>query len=166
MSRQHKEKTYAPFHHSLRRTGRTYLATRGRPAPAAARLRSDLAFRQSGGGWSVGQLVNAGIKTATSSLLWHLEQIGEPVPQVGACGIVADGAGTPICILELTEVKIRPFNEVDAQFAYDYGEYGRTLEQWRAASWEYFSEVCARIGREPSETMPMVCQRFRRVYPV
>ena len=113
----------------------------------------------------IGQLVNAGIKTATSSLLWHLEQIGEPVPQVGACGIVADGENNPICIVELTEVEIKPFNVVDAQFAYDYGEYGRTLEQWHVASWEYFSEVCARIGRKPSETMPMVCQRFRRVYP-
>ena len=102
---------------------------------------------------------------ATSSLLWHLERIGERPPQVGSYAIVADGAGTPICIIEVTKVEIKPFNAIDAQFAFDYGEYGRTLEQWRTASWEYFSEVCARIGREPSETMPMVCQRFRRVYP-
>jgi hypothetical protein len=67
-------------------------------------------------------------------LLWHLEQIGELVPQVGACGIVADGENNPICILQLTEVEIKPFNEVNAQFAYDYGEYGRTLAQWRVAS--------------------------------
>jgi uncharacterized protein YhfF len=86
-------------------------------------------------------------------------------PRVGDCAIVADGAGTPICIIEVNEVAIKPFNAVDAQFAFDYGEYGRTLEQWRAASWEYFDEVCARIRREPSETMPMVCQRFRRIYP-
>ena len=113
----------------------------------------------------VGELVNAGVKTATSGLLWELEYDGGQLPHVGDCGIVADGAGTPICIVELTEVEIKPFNQVDAQFAYDYGEYGRTLAQWRTESWEYFSEVCARIGREPSETMPMVCQRFRRVYP-
>ena len=50
------------------------------------------------------------IKTATSSLLWHLEQIGEPPVQVGSYGIVADRADTPICILELTEVEIKPFN--------------------------------------------------------
>jgi uncharacterized protein YhfF len=79
--------------------------------------------------------------------------------------MVADGENNPICILQLTEVEIRPFNQVDAQFTYDYGEYGRTLEQWRVASWEYFSEVCASIGREPSETMPIVCQRFRHIYP-
>jgi uncharacterized protein YhfF len=143
----------------------TYLATRGDLSPPPLDFDPIWHFGNLEVAGRVGQLVNAGIKTATSSPLWHLEQIGEPVPQVGACGIVADGAGTPICIPELTEVEIRPFNEVDAQFASDYGEYSRTLEQWRAASWEYFSEVCARIGREPSETMPMVCQRFRRVYP-
>jgi uncharacterized protein YhfF len=142
-----------------------YLATRGDLPPPPLDFDPVWQFGDLEAAGRVGQLTKEGIKTATSSLLWHLEQIGEPVPKVGACGIVADGENHPICILELTEVEIRPFNEVDAQFAYDYGEYGRTLEQWRAASWEYFSEVCARIGREPSETMPMVCQRFRRVYP-
>jgi uncharacterized protein YhfF len=59
-------------------------------------------------------LTKEGIKTTSSSLLWRLEQIGEPVLQVGVCGIVADGENNPICILKLTEVEIRPFNEVDA----------------------------------------------------
>jgi uncharacterized protein YhfF len=107
-----------------------YLATRGDLPPPPLDYDPVWQFGNLEAAGRVGQLVNAGIKTATSSLLWHLEQIGEPVPQVGAHGIVADGAGTPICILELTEVAIIPFNEVDAQFAFDYGEYGRTLEQW------------------------------------
>jgi uncharacterized protein YhfF len=142
-----------------------YLATRGDLPPPPLDFDPIWQFGNLEAAGRVGQLTKEGIKTASSSLLWHLEHIGEPVPRVGACGIVADGEHNPICILELTEVEIRPFNEVDAQFAFDYGEYGRTLEQWQVASWEYFGEVCTRIGREPSETMPMVCQRFRRVYP-
>ncbi len=142
-----------------------YLATRGDLPPPPLDDDPVWQFGNQEAAGRVGQLANAGIKTATSSLLWHLEHIGEQPPQVGSYAIVADGAGAPICIIEVTEVEIKPFNAVDAQFAFDYGEYGRTLEQWRAASWEYFSEVCARIGREPSETMPMVCQRCRRVYP-
>jgi uncharacterized protein YhfF len=142
-----------------------YLATRGDLVPPPLDFDPVWHFGNLEVAGRIGQLVKASIKTATSSLLWHLEQIGEPVPRVGACGIVADGENNPICIAQVTEVEIKPFNAVDAQFAYDYGEYGRTLEQWRVASWEYFSEVCARIGREPSETMPMVCQRFRRIYP-
>ena len=114
---------------------------------------------------SVGRLVAQGVKTATSGLLWQMEREGLPLSQVGDLAIVADGAGQPLCIIELTEVEIKPFNEVDEQFAYDYGEYGRTLPQWRVASWAFFAPCCAEIGREPSEDMPMVCQRFRRIYP-
>jgi uncharacterized protein YhfF len=142
-----------------------YLATRGDLPPPSLDPDPVWQFGDLEAAGRVGQLANAGIKTATSSLLWGLEYEGEQPPRLGDCGIVADGADTPICIIEVTEVEIKPFNEVDAQFAFDYGEYGRTLAQWRAASWEYFSEVCARIGREPSETMPLVCHRFRRVYP-
>lgn len=114
---------------------------------------------------SVGQLVKQGIKIATSGLLWEMEHDRLPLSQVGDLAIVADGAEEPLCIIELTEVVVKPFNEVDQQFAVDYGEYGRTLAQWRVASWAFFSDCCADIGREPSESMPMICQRFRRVYP-
>jgi uncharacterized protein YhfF len=144
---------------------RAYLASRGDLPPPPLDPDPIWQFGDLEAAGRVGQLASAGIKTATSGLLWELEHEGEQPTRVGDCGIVADGAGIPICIIEVTEVEIKPFNAVDEQFAFDYGEYGRTLEQWRAASWEYFSEVCAEIGREPSETMPMVCQRFRRVYP-
>jgi uncharacterized protein YhfF len=142
-----------------------YLATRGDLPPPPLDPDPVWQFGDLEAAGRVGQLANQGIKTTTSALLWELTHEGVQLPQVGDYAIVADGVETPICIIEVTEVAVKPFNEVDAQFAYDYGEYGRTLEQWRAASWEYFSEVCARIGREPSEMMPMVCQRFRRVYP-
>ena len=78
--------------------------------------------------------------------------------------MILDGAGLPLCIIETTEVSVRPMNEVDAQFAYDEGENDRTLEGWRAAHWSFFMPRCAAIGRAPSETMPVVCERFRVVF--
>jgi uncharacterized protein YhfF len=142
-----------------------YLTTRGELPPPPLDSDPVWQFGDLEAAGRVGQLVKAGIKTSTSGLLWEYEHNGEQLTQVGSYAIVADGAEDPICIIEVTEVEVRPFNEVDAQFAFDYGEYGRTLEQWRTASWEYFGAVCVEIGREPSETMPMVCQRFRLVYP-
>jgi uncharacterized protein YhfF len=68
-------------------------------------------------------------------------------------------------MIEVTESVIKPFDEVDEQFAYDYGEWDRTLEGWRKGNWAYFSRVCDKIGRTPSETMPLICQRFRVLYP-
>ena len=113
----------------------------------------------------VGHLARTGVKTATSGLLREMDYDRETPPQAGDLAIVADGAGEPLCIIEITEVEIQPFNEVDESFAFDYGENDRTLTQWRAESWDYFAQCCAAIGREPSETMPLVCQRFRVLYP-
>jgi uncharacterized protein YhfF len=114
----------------------------------------------------LGQLIVAGVKTATCSAVWALEAEGAPFPAVGLLTIVLDGRGEPLCVIETTEVEIRPFNEVDAQFAYEEGEDERTLAAWRREHWRYFSRTLPKgYGLEPSEAMPLVCERFRRVYP-
>jgi uncharacterized protein YhfF len=113
----------------------------------------------------VGKLVRDGIKTTTSSLVWGLEHIGKPLPQVGDISLIVDGNGEPLCIIEVTEVEIKPFNAVDEQFAFEYGEGDRTLDFWLSDNWDFHSRWCMEIGREPSETMPIVFQRFWVLYP-
>jgi len=113
----------------------------------------------------VGKLVRDGIKTTTSSLAWGLEHIGEPLPKVGDISLIVDGNGEPLCIIELTQVEIKPFKAVDEQFAFEYGEGDRTLAFWLSDNWDFHSRWCIEIGREPNETMPIVFQRFRRLYP-
>ena len=113
----------------------------------------------------VGKLVRDGIKTTSSSLLWGLEHIGGPLPKVGEISLVVDGNGDPLCVIEMTEVEIKPFNTVDKQFTFEYGEGERTLAYWLSDNWGFHSRWCLEIGREPSETMPIVFQRFRLLYP-
>jgi uncharacterized protein YhfF len=113
----------------------------------------------------VGNLVRLGVKTSTSCLVWEMEQIGEPLPEVGELAVVVGGQGEPLCVIEVTEVIVKPFDAVDEQFAYEYGEGLRTLAGWRADSWEFWGRACERIGREPSGSMPLGCQRFRLLYP-
>ncbi len=113
----------------------------------------------------LGALVASGVKRATCGALWEYEFENEPLPQVGDLSIVLDGAKRPLCIIKITEVTIRPFNEVDAQFAYDEGEGDRTLEDWRRGHERFFTRSLADINREFGETMPLVCERFRVVYP-
>jgi uncharacterized protein YhfF len=117
------------------------------------------------GATKVGKLVRDGVKTTTSSLVWGLEHIGEPLPKVRDIELIVDGNGEPLCIIELTEVEIKPFNSVDEQFALEYGEGDRTLDFWLSDNWDFHSRSCIEIGREPSETMPIVFQRFRVLYP-
>lgn len=109
-------------------------------------------------------LVCVGIKRATCSLLWELEADGEPLPQSGQYSVILDASDLPLCIIETTEVAIRPYDEVDAAFAFDEGEGDRSLESWREGHWRYFTRVCRRLAREPVPDMPLICERFRVVY--
>lgn len=109
-------------------------------------------------------LVVSGVKTATSGLLWALEQEQQPVVQIGDYSIVTGWEHRPVCIIQTTEVNIVPFKDIDAQFAYDYGEGDRTLAWWKQDMWDYYVQECVRIGRQATQEMPLVCERFQVVY--
>lgn len=109
----------------------------------------------------LGALVLAGRKTATSSLLKFYEVENERLPQVGDFSIIEDGQGQPICVIETIEVTSQPFNQVDAAFAFDEGEGNRSLAYWREAHYRFFSEECRQLNLEFSESMKVVCERFR-----
>lgn len=109
-------------------------------------------------------LVMAGTKTATADLVWTVEFECRSVPQPGDYSVVLDGHGCAVCVMQTTAVTIRAYQDVPPAFAYDEGEGDRSLTYWREAHWRYFSRRCAEMGREPTLTMPVVCEHFRVVY--
>ena len=112
----------------------------------------------------LGALIASGTKTAACSALWEYEAEGEPLPKVGSKTIIVDGNGNPLCIVEMTEVEVVPYDRVDARFAYEEGEGDRSLAYWRDAHWRFFSRTLPNVGREPTTEMPLVCERFRVIY--
>ena len=124
----------------------------------------------------ISALVKEGTKTATGTLKWlydidpdafpagATDAPSKPPPKPGDLSIVTNGSDEPVCIIESTEVRTVPFDEVDEQFAYKGGEGDRTLECWRELYWAYIQVECARINREPVQKTPLVCERFRVVY--
>ena len=112
----------------------------------------------------LGALIVQGIKTATCSALWEWEAEGNPIPEKGLITIALDGRGEPLCIVETVEVMIRKYNEVDAGFPREEGEGDLSLDYWREAHKNYFSRVLPKIGKEFSEEMPLVCERFELIY--
>ena len=112
----------------------------------------------------LGASIVQGTKTATCSALWEWEAEGNPFPKTGYLTIALDGRGEPFCIVETIEISIHKYNEVDADFAREEGEGDLALSYWRAAHRNYFSRVLRKIGREFSEDMPLVCERFRVIY--
>jgi len=112
----------------------------------------------------LGSLIVQGIKTATCSALWEWKAEGNPIPQEGLITIALDGRGEPLCIVETVEVTIRKYNEVDSDFAHDEGEGDLSLTYWREAHRNFFSRTLPKIGKEFSEEMPLVCERFRVIH--
>jgi uncharacterized protein YhfF len=112
----------------------------------------------------LGALIVDGTKTATCSALWEWEAEGELPPGPGAVTIVLNGVGEPIGIVETTEITVRKYNEVDADFAREEGEGDLSLRYWREAHKNFFSRVLPKIGREFSEEIPLVCERFRLIH--
>lgn len=114
----------------------------------------------------LGVLVLQGVKTATCGALWEYEQEGERLPRAGEFSLVTDFDGHPLCIIQTISVEVKPFNQVNARFAYEEGEDDRTLESWRAAHQRFFTRSLEKYGLEPGDNMPLVCERFRLVYPL
>jgi uncharacterized protein YhfF len=109
-------------------------------------------------------LILSGQKTTTSSLLWEYESRGKALPPLGNLSVVENGRRAPVCVVTTTWIEIIPFDRIDAQFAYEYGEGDRTLEGWRKMFWPYYSKACAALGREMSEEAPLICERFGVIY--
>ncbi len=109
-------------------------------------------------------LVLRGTKRATAGALWSYEAEGQRLPQQGDLSIVTDWSGNPLCVIETQSVEIVPFQEVTAEFAATEGEGDGSLSFWQEAHRAFFTRECASAGREFSESMHVVCERFAVVY--
>ena len=112
----------------------------------------------------LGALIAQGVKTATCSALWEWEAEGNPIPEEGYITIVLNGRSEPLGIVETIEISLRKYNEVDADFAREEGEGDLSLECWRAAHKRFFARILAKIGKEFSEDMPLICERFHLIH--
>jgi uncharacterized protein YhfF len=105
-------------------------------------------------------LIRDGRKRAGTGLLWAIEAENESIPQPGEVEVVLDHRNEPALITRITRVQVMPYSEVTAEYAAIEGEGDGSLEYWRDAHWAFFSRECKRLGREPAESMPVVCSVF------
>ncbi|HEY3542877.1 MAG TPA: ASCH domain-containing protein, partial [Gaiellaceae bacterium] len=97
------------------------------------------------------QLVHAvlrGEKIATAGLADD-----EPLPSPGDRFTLHDFDDEPVGVVEVTDARVVPANEIDLQFARDEGEGFESVGDWRRAHEEFF-------GR-PLDGTPISAVRFR-----
>lgn len=115
---------------------------------------------------SLAELVLEGVKRATAASLWSFEAEGKRLPRPGDLSVMTSFDGSPLGVIETLAVEVVPFEDVTAEFAAAEGEGDGSLAYWRDAHRQFFSRECARAGRAFSEDMLVVCERFRRVFPL
>ena len=105
-------------------------------------------------------LIRQGRKRAGTSLLWAMQAENQTLPVCGDIEIVLDHHNEPALITRITRVDVVAYAVVTAAYAAIEGEGDGSLEYWRNAHWAFFSRECVRIGRVPTQDMPVVCSTF------
>jgi uncharacterized protein YhfF len=105
-------------------------------------------------------LIKSGRKRAGTGLLWAYEHDRKPMARTGDIEIVIDHRSQPALVTRIVRSEIVAFNEVSAEYAAIEGEGDGSLGYWRKGHWNFFSRECRRIGRDPMETMPVICNVF------
>lgn len=67
-------------------------------------------------------LVEKGIKKATSPSLWWFEKNGHKLPEPGELNLVTDWYGNARALIRTTKVALVPFNEITQEYAEAEGE--------------------------------------------
>lgn len=111
--------------------------------------------------------IEAGTKTATSSLLREYEVAGERVPHVGFRGVLVDSAGRRRVVLETTNVELVPLRDVSLEHAVSEGEGYASVDEWRAGHVRFWSsaEMQDELGDDftVEESSVVVLERFEIV---
>ena len=122
--------------------------------------------------WSYGEaadelaaLTLSGRKRSTSSSLPVYEKEGTRVPQAGDYSVITNAASEAVCIVQTTRVDIMPFHAVSAEHAALEGEDDGSLSRWREVHEAFFRAEMAACGLSFCENTPIVCERFRKVWP-
>ena len=88
------------------------------------------------------QLVNAalrGEKTATAGLLEQYDAEGEQPEPAGTHSTLLGYDDEPVAVIEVTESRIVPAEDIDEQFARDEGEGYDSVDAWRIAHERFFA---------------------------
>lgn len=125
------------------------------------------AFKFCGGGKVADELANLvleGKKTATTSSLIAYETENAPLPEIGAYSIVQFDNDEAACIIQTTNITLKPFDEVDEEFAAKEGEGDLSLAYWKKVHRPFLGMDYEAINKPFDEKCICVLEEFRLIY--
>lgn len=109
-------------------------------------------------------LVLQGKKRSYSRSLLELQNRNESLPKIGDFSILTDSGGKARCVVRTVAVRLKPFFSISTSYARLEGEGDGSLETWKSLHWERFQKELEPFGRQPRESMIVVCEVFEKVY--
>jgi len=103
-------------------------------------------------------LVLKGRKRASASLY----RTKDKVPEIGSHGIVLDSEDRPRCLIKYTSLAVKPFSQVDLEFAREEGEGSDDIRDWADEHRRFFEQENPLF----SEASLVVCEKFKLVFKV
>ena len=79
--------------------------------------------------------------------------------------VVIDSKNNPLCVVKVTRVDIKPFNQIDEDFTEVEAEGDGTFKYWYDAHLGYFERQCKAWGTVWRVDLSCVCEYFKKVYP-
>lgn len=110
------------------------------------------------------KLVLKGTKRATSHSLLGLQLRNESLPKIGDFTIITDWNGKARCIVRTVAVRLKPFFSIRKSYAKIEGEGDKSLNYWKKSHWDYYSRELEPFGRQPADSMIVVCEIFEKVF--
>lgn len=103
-------------------------------------------------------LVKIGEKTATSSLVEIQQE--EDLTQIGDIWKIHDGKSRFICFVEVENVVLKKFSEIDEEFALLEGD--GSLKNWTRIHHSYYSFLLEKVGKQLSSETFLECVYFKK----
>lgn len=107
-------------------------------------------------------LVISGGKRAVSHALLGLQLRKEPLPKIGDFTVLTDWKGKARCIIRTVAVRLTPLFSIRSSYAKLDGY--SSIDEWKAAQWEYYTRELLPFDRVPRESMIVVCEVFEKVF--
>ncbi len=108
------------------------------------------------------QLVVEGVKTATCNALKLYELNNRPLPQVGEYNIILNKAFEPVCIIQITSVDLKKYDEINEVFAIAEGD--GSYENWDNIHVRFFTEQLGLFNEPFHRQIELVCQTFKVIH--
>lgn len=108
-------------------------------------------------------MVLSGSKTAMFTPLETIEINLEKTPVTGEVYVVLDTDDEPRCVIELTDVRIIPLNEISWELARKDGE-DEDMQDWKEKMEEFLEEEADLCGFEALPDSKIVCEIFKLIY--